>query len=152
MVMKPPKWVNVYPHGTKVGDEEQKFFIALGRHPKFAWRSVSAISKETGLSKERVEQIIEKYLKRGMLFQSPKNEEQWGYWERVPEMLDKDKSSIAIEDQKDRIDDALSCKFYSFDLPGSPLSEDYANDPLIDEDARAAYYSEEISGLSQLTE
>jgi hypothetical protein len=138
MIVKPPKWVNVYPQGTTVGDEEQKFFIALGRHPKFAWRSVAAISKDAGLSKERVEQIIEKYFKRGLVFQSPKNEDHWGYWERVPEMLDKDRASIANEDQKDRIDDAMNCKvtFQSIsinDLPMSPLSDNYENDPLINE-------------------
>jgi hypothetical protein len=139
MIMNPPKWPNVYPQGTKAGSEEHEFFKALARHPKFAWRSVAAISKESGLSKERVEEIIYKYFKKGMIFSSPKNDKQWGYWERVPEMLEKDKASIAQEDQKSRIDDAMNCKI-SFELMSIPedqlpicsgLSDDYIDDPLL---------------------
>ena len=56
------KWINVYPQGTKEGDEEQKFFISLARHPKYEWRSLAAVAKESGLDKKRVEQIIQKHL------------------------------------------------------------------------------------------
>jgi hypothetical protein len=101
--MKPKKWTDVYPHGTKEGDEELKFFISLARNQKYQWRSISAISKETGLTKERVEEIIAKYYKKGMVFQNPKNEDQWGYWERVPEMLPKAQKTISQKDQDDRI-------------------------------------------------
>lgn len=100
----PPKWTEVYPHGTKTGDEEQEFFIALARNPKWQWRSTAQLAKESKLSKVRVEEIIMKYLKKGIIFQNPANEDQWGYWERVPEMLPKDKKSITSEDQKNRID------------------------------------------------
>ena len=101
--MKPPRWTNTYPHGTKEGDEELKFFIALARNPKYQWRSTSAIAKEAGITKERVEEIINKYYKKGMVFQNPRNEDQWGYWERVPEMLPKMQKSISQKDQDDRI-------------------------------------------------
>lgn len=106
--MKPPKWTTVYPHGTKQGDEELKFFISLARNPKFQWRSTSAIAKESGLTKEKVEEIISKYHKKGMVFQNPKNEDQYGYWERVPEMLPDDKKSISGKDQNDRVNKVIS--------------------------------------------
>jgi hypothetical protein len=97
----------VYPQGTTEGDEEQKLFIALARHPEYEWRSVAAISKESGLSKERVEEILQKYYKKGIVFQSPKNEDLWGYWERVPEMLNKNGSSITEKDHENRVDSAM---------------------------------------------
>ena len=99
----PPKWEYVYPHGTKDGDEEQKVFIVLARNPKYKWRSVAQMAKETGLSKERVEEILAKYWNKGMVFQDPKNDEHWGYWERVPDMVPKEKKSLARKDQDDRI-------------------------------------------------
>ena len=102
MPCKPKKWIDVYPQGTKDGDEEQKFFIALARNPKYDWRSAAAVAKESGLSIERTEQIIEKYVKKGLVFQSPKNNDHWGYWERVPEMLDPVGNSIADQNKVDR--------------------------------------------------
>lgn len=104
--MKLPKWTDVYPQGTKTGDEEQRFFIALARNPKYKWRSVAAIEKEANLTKERVEQIISKYFKRKMIYQNPQVEDQWGYWERVPEQVPDVEDSIARADQKNRIDKA----------------------------------------------
>lgn len=100
---KPKKWVDVYPQGTKEGDEEVRFFRVLIRNPEYEWRSVASIAKESKLTKARVEQIIQKYFKMGMIFQSPKNEEFWGYWERVPEMLPDIPQSISKEDQDKRI-------------------------------------------------
>jgi len=97
------KWTDVYPQGSKEGDEEQAFFISLARNPKWQWRSTAAIAKESNLSKERVEELLNKYYKKGMVFQNPANEDQWGYWERVPEMLPKDDDSITTKDHKDRI-------------------------------------------------
>ena len=104
---KPAKWTDCYPQGTKEGDEEQLFFISLGRHPKWEWRSVAQMSKETGLTEKRVEELISKYHKIGLVFQSPKNETYWGYWERVPDMLPKDDDSITKKDQKHRIANAM---------------------------------------------
>jgi len=96
-------WTDVYPQGTQQGDEEQGVFKALARHPKWQWRSVSALAKEANLTKERVEEILYKYWKKGMVFQNPANEDQWGYWERVPEMIPKDKGSISEADHADRL-------------------------------------------------
>jgi len=106
--MKLQEWHEIYPQGTKEGDEEQKFFIALARHPKWIWRSTSALAKEADLTKKRVEEIISKYFKKGMIFNNPQNEDQWGYWKRIPEMLPKDGSSITKEDQDDRIQQAMN--------------------------------------------
>ncbi len=99
----PPHWYNVYPQHTKEGDEEAKVFTSLARNNKWSWRSISAIAKETGLPKDRIEEILYKYYKKGIVFQNPKNEDQWGYWDNVPEMLNKGKKSIVDEDYDNRM-------------------------------------------------
>ena len=97
-------WVDLCPHGTKEGDEEIAFFISLARNPKYVWRSISGIASETGLTKDRVEQIIQKYHKLNMVFNHPKNDDNWGYWERVPtDILPKKYQSIADKDHKQRM-------------------------------------------------
>jgi len=101
--IRPRKWVDVYPAGTSEGDEEARFFRSLARHPKYDWRSVAALAKESGLTKERVEKIIKKYFDMNMVFQNPKNEDHWGYWERVPHMLPDKRQSIAEEDKINRV-------------------------------------------------
>jgi hypothetical protein len=103
----PPKWTQVYPQGTKQGDEEQDVFICLARHPKWVWRSLAQIAKEAKISKERAEEILYKYWKKNMVFQNPANEDQWGYWERVPEMLPKEEESITARDHNNRIGKCL---------------------------------------------
>ena len=102
--MKPKEWHDVYPIGTKEGDEEFAFFVSLARNTKYVWRSTSGIASDSGLSKTRVEEIIEKYLKLYMVFQHPKNDDSWGYWERVPsDILPKKYQSLAAKDQKARM-------------------------------------------------
>ena len=97
-------WCDVYPHGTKEGDEELAFFICLARNPKYVWRSAKGIATDINIAVERVEQIIEKYYKLGMVFPSPSNEDNWGYWERVPAIsLPKDTQSVIQKDHKDRM-------------------------------------------------
>lgn len=108
----PPKWTDVYPQGSKQGDEEQGFFIAISRSLKWQWRSTAQISKESNLSKERVDEILNKYWKKGMVFQNPANEDQWGYWERCPEMLSVKEDSITTEDHNDRIGKDLIKKVF----------------------------------------
>ena len=103
----PKTWTQVYPQGTKEGNEEQAFFIALARNPKYEWRSTAMIVKESGLAKIRVEQIIQKYVQMGLIFASPTREDHWAYWERVPEMVPSDDGSIAESDQDGRIDQHL---------------------------------------------
>ena len=62
---KPARWSEVYPQGTPEGDEEQKFFIALVRTQDFNFQSTTMLVKKTGLSRERVEEIIEKICENG---------------------------------------------------------------------------------------
>lgn len=107
----PPKWTQVYPHGTKEGDEEQGVFICLSRHHKWKFRSVAQIAKEAGISKARAEEILYKYWKKGMVFQNPDNEDQWGYWESIPEFLPDEEISITEEDHNTRIAKARGNKF-----------------------------------------
>jgi hypothetical protein len=104
---KPKKWTEVYPQGTKEGDEEAKFFRCLARNPKYEWRSIAQIVKETGLTRERIEEIIDKYhnnIKPAIVYPHKTNADMWGYWERVPEVLKKDDRSISEKDQDARID------------------------------------------------
>jgi hypothetical protein len=76
----------------------------LARHTKWTYRSVAQISKESNLTKERVEEILQKYWRRGMVFQNPSNEDQWAYWERVPDMVPAKQRSVTEEDQQNRIE------------------------------------------------
>lgn len=99
----PPRWTDIYPQGTKEGDEEQSFFIALARNPKWQWRSTAQLAKEANLSKERVEEIINKYYKKGMIFQNPSNPDMWGYWERNPDLVPKDDGTVTKKDHDDRV-------------------------------------------------
>ncbi len=99
----PQHWYDVYPQGTPQGDSEQKVFTSLARHRTYVWRSLTALEKETGLSKDVIENILYKYLKKGIVFQNPKNEDQWGYWDNVPEMLKKNEKSVSQEDYEKRL-------------------------------------------------
>lgn len=104
MKKKLPNWCDIYPHGTKQGDEELAFFVSLARNPKYIWRSTSGIAQDSGLTKERVEEIVQKYVKLDMVYQHPKNDDNWGYWERVPsDMLPKEYQSLVAKDQKQRM-------------------------------------------------
>ena len=103
----PKKWTDVYPYGTKEGDEEAKFFRALARHKKYDYRSTPAIVKDTGLSKQRVEEIIDKYINKvspPILFAHPTNDDHWGYWERCKDRIKDDKRDISKKDKDNRID------------------------------------------------
>lgn len=107
----PKKWTDVYPAGTKEGNEESRFFKALARNPKYQWRSTGMIAHEANLSKKRTEEIINKYLPKGLIFQSSKRDDHWAYWERVPEMLKKNTKSIAQSDKDNRINKVSSEKW-----------------------------------------
>lgn len=98
------KWWQVYAN-----DEEKKFFVGkdghsgLVRKQDYSWRSTDLLAKESGLSKARVEQIIDKYHKAGLVLQHPKDPEKWGYWENVNTTTAAAKGSVVEEDQKDRV-------------------------------------------------
>jgi hypothetical protein len=99
------KWWEIYPAGTPAGDEEKKFFVAIARNLKFTYRSAGALAQETGLTKTRCEEIISKYHAKGMLVQSSKHPDQWGYWETVgidPDAVDS-QASTAEADKDARI-------------------------------------------------
>ena len=104
-----PKWVDIVNPNTKEGAEEYAFFIALARHAEYAWRSISAIAKETGLTQERVEELSNKFHKKNMVVNHPTNSSHWGYWDRVPknDLPALGKLSVSDKDKKDRIDKAL---------------------------------------------
>ena len=104
MSAKPKKWIDVYPQGTPEGDEEQRLFMALARHPKYEWRSLKTLSLESGLSRERIEAILNKYQKLNMVIPSPTLADHWGYWERLPkQFLPKQHQSLSKQDHDQRI-------------------------------------------------
>lgn len=108
MMHKPKTWSQAYPQGSLAGNEEQRFFIGkdgksgLVRSPKHKYRSTEALVRESGLSHERTEQIINKYVKMGLVFAHPSNPNHWCYWERDPSVLEKPKS-LAASDQTERM-------------------------------------------------
>lgn len=104
----PKKWTEVYEFGTQKGNEESRFFLALSRNPKYEWRSVAAIAKESRLTKEKVEIIITKYYKLGLVYQNPDDEDHWAYWERVPHLLPDIEKSISDKDKNNRISKELN--------------------------------------------
>lgn len=104
------KWHEVYPYGTKEGDEEAKVFRALSRHAKYDFRSTGALEKATGLSQTRIEEIIDKYVNHfspPLIIPHPKNEDHWAYWERCTDILKKDKRNLSQRDQDDRVNKHL---------------------------------------------
>lgn len=108
---KPKKWSEVYPYGTKEGDEEAKFFRALARHQKYDYRSIPQLIKVTGLSRERIEEIIDKYTNRynpPLVYAHPQNEDHWAYWERCQDQLKSDNRNISQKDQDKRVDKHLT--------------------------------------------
>jgi len=106
---KMPEWYEIYPQGTPEGEEEKKFFISLARNKKYKnWRSVSAISKEIDISAERIEQIIFKYNKIGLVIQSPSNSEFWGYYHNNTDTIPEEKDSVIIEERKKMINKKLN--------------------------------------------
>lgn len=110
-MQKPKKWYDIYPYGTKEGDEEAAFFKSIAR-TKYDWRSTGAIVKESGLSRERVEEIIDKYssqIKPPLVYAHPSNDDHWGYWERdkVKELLQTDDRDITKKDKDNRVDKHL---------------------------------------------
>lgn len=106
---KPQKWTDAYPYGTKEGDEESKVFrvLARGSHD---FQSTSHITKASGLTRQRVEEIIDKYVnkvKPSLIIPNIENDESWAYWERVPDLLRKDERNISQKDMDKRIDRQL---------------------------------------------
>ena len=109
-MIQPKKWHEVYPYGTKEGDQEAQVFRALSRNPKYEYRSTSALIKETGLSRERIEEVLDKYMSYSppLIYPHDKNEDHWGYWERCPDRVPADKRNISKKDQDARVAKKIS--------------------------------------------
>lgn len=107
----PKKWHQVYPYGTKQGDEEAKVFRALSRSGgKWTYRSVAALEKLTGLSRERLEEIIDKYATQfnpPLIYPHPNQDDHWGYWELLDSIKGPEKS-ISGSDKENRINKHLT--------------------------------------------
>jgi hypothetical protein len=123
----PKKWTEVYPYGTQGGDEEASFFKAIARR-KMDFSSTAQIVKATGLSQQRVEEIIDKYVnkvKPALIYAHPTQEDHWGYWERCPDRLEEEKRDIARKDKDLRVDKHLGgCP----DQIGAPIQTDPNDD------------------------
>ncbi len=105
------KWWAVYAN-----DDEKKFFVGkdgnsgLCRNDKFEWRSTEALSRESGLSKSKIEAIIDKYHKAGIVVQHTKDPEKWGYWEKCASQMAAAPKDVTKDDQQDRVDKAKGTK------------------------------------------
>jgi len=60
-------------------------FAAL-MHPRYCWRAMYAISKETGVEKEEVQRVLDQYMESGLVVRNPMNEEHYGWRDRVKDM------------------------------------------------------------------
>ena len=99
---QPKKWHEIYPNGTKDGEEEAKVFRCLSRNPSFAWVSTAAIVRNTNLSYERVEEIIDKYASKTnppLIYAHQSNDDHWAYWERIPDFIKKDDRDLSTKDK-----------------------------------------------------
>ena len=106
---KMPEWYEIYPQGTPEGEEEKKFFISLARNKKYKqWRSVSAISKEIDVSQQRIEEIIFKYHKMGLVIQNPSNTEFWGYYHNNLDSIPETKDPVIVEERKKLLNKKLN--------------------------------------------
>lgn len=102
------KWHEIYQC-----DDERNFFV--GKNGKsglvrseYDFRSAKAIAKEAGLSDKRTDEIIDKYLKLGVVVQSPNKEDHYGYWVRVaPHLGSNTSQTVSQADQADRVKKAI---------------------------------------------
>jgi hypothetical protein len=110
-VKMPEKWHKVYR-----SDEEKCVFVGKDGNSgliratdkttgkRFEWRSTDALARESGLSKKRVEEILEYYCNKKVVRQHSKDPEKWGYWEVVGE--EKNDPDVVAEDHAKRMDKA----------------------------------------------
>jgi hypothetical protein len=110
-IKMPEKWHKVYR-----SDEEKCVFVGKDGNSgliratdkttgkRFEWRSTDALARESGLSKKRVEEILEYYCNKKVVRQHSKDPEKWGYWEVVGE--EKNDPDVVAEDHAKRIDKA----------------------------------------------
>ncbi len=111
-IEKPAKWWAAYRNDEEkcvfVGKDGQSGLIRArdkdGKH--YDWRSTDALARESGLSKKRVEEILDHWCKKGVVRQHSKDPEKWGYWENVG--AEKPDPDPVLKDHEDRVDKQLT--------------------------------------------
>lgn len=96
-ILKP--WYEVVDSTTIEGKEEHDLFISLSRDKKTTWKTAKQISLDTNISQTRVEEIIYKYFKMGLIFQDIEDDDCWGYWENHLNMVKKNTASLREIDE-----------------------------------------------------
>lgn len=103
------KWWVVYEN-----NEEQRVFtgkdgnsgLVRGKDKNngkaFTWRSLRALSEESGLTEKRTEEILHKFLKSGVVVRNDGGDK-FAYWEKVDS---EDMPGEIEKDQKERMDKA----------------------------------------------
>lgn len=74
----------------------------------YEWRTTDSLARESGLSKKRVEEILEYWTNKKVVRQHSKDPEKWGYWEIVGE--EKSDPDVVAKDHENRIDKFLGKK------------------------------------------
>lgn len=99
----PKKWWQ-----SHANDEERRVFVGtdgksgLVRSKDFNWRTLKSLANESGLTEKRVEEILAKHMKTGLVVQHASGDK-FGYWERVvPEIANPVPGTIE-KDQQDRM-------------------------------------------------
>ena len=96
------KWHQIYTDTDElhlfVGKDKRSGLV----RSQYDWRSVSSLAKEAGLSVDRTEQLIKKFVKMGVVVHSAKNESHYGYWEKVSPNVNT-KTTLVGGDQASRI-------------------------------------------------
>lgn len=92
-------------HEVAVSADEYAFFIGKDKksglvRSSYDFRSVAAIAKESGLTKDKVEALVDKFMKMGIVVQSPNKEDHYGYWDRVSPNLGKTQTASLSEADK----------------------------------------------------
>ncbi len=102
------KWWQIFAN-----DDEKRVFVGkdgtdgLVRSEKnYKWRTLASLVENSGLSKEKVEKILNKYIKAGLIFQNDRGDK-FGYWENVAPHLGLPEAKSEVEqDQQSRIEKA----------------------------------------------
>jgi hypothetical protein len=110
MAKKKQKWWEVV-----VDDEEKRVFVGfdgkggLARKTQpqdYRWRSLDHLAADARLPQERTEQILNKYIKAGLVLRNDKGD-RYGYWERVaPHLAQPPAYGVVEADQNSRMDKA----------------------------------------------
>lgn len=113
MAQSKAKWWEVY-----TDDEEKRVFVGKDGNSglirgkdkdtrdHFNWRTLEGLATDSGLTRAKVEGILQKYLKSGMVVQNDRGDK-FGYWEKVAPQMGLPPAKTAVEaDQDSRMDKA----------------------------------------------